>query len=410
MLSTRPVRPLVTLALATSLGACGGAPASPAQSVPTASASPAAATAPPGATAPSKPAAGSCEYGDGPSCRAKCEAGDPESCAHYSTMLFEGDGVAMNRPEACRVGDRACAAGSAIGCNNAGQCYLMGVGFTRDLGKASERLTKGCEGGNGNACHAEGGLQADAGRHERALALYEKGCVLGSLKACNDLGYAIEHGQGTKVDLRRAVELYEMACKGDDSSACNNLAYCLRDGVGIGQNPSRAFELFEKACKLGNTNSCGVLGSMFADGVAPVSVDEDKAIPLLLRSCDDGRGLHCRDLGYLYEHSQHGHKDLAAALKYYGKSCDAGFGGGCNNLGVMHRLGRGTPRDDKAGAAHFERGCSLGHGNACFELGQQHYAGLGVPKDVARAKELFKKACDGGHEKACDAWKVAGGR
>jgi len=52
-----------------------------------------------------------------------------------------------------------------------------------------------------------------AGMDQKAAEMFEKGCELGNLPSCYDLGEQYENGQGVTKDLQKAQELYEKASK-----------------------------------------------------------------------------------------------------------------------------------------------------------------------------------------------------
>ena len=56
------------------------------------------------------------------------------------------------------------------------------------------------------------------------------------------------------------------------------------------------------------------------------------------------------------------------ATQLYTKSCDDGYGLGCDNLGEMYRDGVGVQRDTSEALTLFQKGCNLGEPSACDDL------------------------------------------
>src|SRR5512133_1186541 len=76
----------------------------------------------PGATAAAQPTV-ACTYGDAKDCRAKCDAGNTQSCGYLSTMLIGGVSLTQDWPAGCALAAKACDANDAVGCNNSGACF-----------------------------------------------------------------------------------------------------------------------------------------------------------------------------------------------------------------------------------------------------------------------------------------------
>ncbi len=77
-----------------------------------------------------------------------CERGGPVSCRELGLDLW----YAKKRRQAVAPLQTACDKGDAVACASVAQIYLSGRGAKRDFAKARVVLTRGCEGGQEQAC------------------------------------------------------------------------------------------------------------------------------------------------------------------------------------------------------------------------------------------------------------------
>ncbi len=184
---------------------------------------------------------------------------------------------------------KGCELGSIDGCYEAGRCYMHGTGVAGgSLPSPSARLRQGVQGrrpagvrrvrrllrpGQGHARRPAARRQdprrelrqgprrvvqepsgswcarrpAPPKDPKRMVAFFEKACTGKDGAACNELGLAVEHGQGAPRDRKRATELYGQGCDLDEAVACANFGLSVRDGLGAPKDPKRAATAFEKA-------------------------------------------------------------------------------------------------------------------------------------------------------------------
>ncbi len=62
------------------------------------------------------------------------------------------------------------------------------------------------------------------------------------------MGYWLESGGLVAIDLPRALRLYERGCGLKDVTACDHLAYVYREGRGVPKDPALASKYRELAC------------------------------------------------------------------------------------------------------------------------------------------------------------------
>lgn len=116
---------------------------------------------------------------------------------------------------------------------------------------AREKFAAACDANNGLACAKLGALY-QLGKDilpdtKKALALYEKGCELGSKEACSGAG-----GIYVSSDKEKARTLLNKGCElGDGFSCATAGSYLLEE-----KKFKEAYALFEKACKIGDSLGC----------------------------------------------------------------------------------------------------------------------------------------------------------
>jgi len=140
--------------------------------------------------------------------------------------------------------------------------YTSGIAFRhvpQDRGQALVRYRRACEAGHERACLRLAALALAEDRDPRlALPLALRHCEAGNLAGC---ALAIEATRGVELDgadraRARALVVFEERCGRGQPSACDNLGYALQAGEGIGRNGERAAELFRRACEAGHEPAC----------------------------------------------------------------------------------------------------------------------------------------------------------
>lgn len=236
----------------------------------------------------------------------------------------------------------------------------------------------------------------------RALELFRVACKGGHAAACVDVGYHVEMGRGTAVDLPNAAAYYQRGCDGGNQIGCANLAYMFENARGVAQDLALARELYRGACNGGNGRGCTSLGYMLENG-SGVAVDLVRAAQLYKQGCDGANMTGCANYAYMLSNARGVAQDDAAAFGYYKKACDGEEARGCTDMGFMYENGRGVGFDLVKALHHYEQGCTMGNAFGCERAGKMHETGRGTVKDKARARTLYRQACDGGEDKGCQA-------
>lgn len=84
-------------------------------------------------------------------------------------------------------------------------------------------------------------------------ALFQRGCDLGSVTACETLAAFLDHGELVPADLPRAVHLYERACTLQNVNACSHLSDLYNDGRGVPKDAMLARKYRQLACGLADS-------------------------------------------------------------------------------------------------------------------------------------------------------------
>ncbi len=189
-----------------------------------------------------------CRLPDGEEPNCSCDEGD---CAAKIGVLYSDD----NRDgEAVRLFERACARGSALGCNNLGAFALAGRGGPVDAAKAHR--------------------------------LFDRACRLRDPSACYNLGVIYEQGDGVVRDPLVGAELLQEACKLRMAHACTSLAILYADRKIDGGDDERARALLEQACDGGDGEGCTMLALRYTH-------DVEQARQLMVRACEAGDAHAC---------------------------------------------------------------------------------------------------------------------
>ena len=85
----------------------------------------------------------------------------------------------------------------------------------------------------------------------------ERGCTLGDMAGCNNLGTVYQFGSIGLRDPAKAAGLYERACSNKHMDGCANLGLLLLGTPGVtSTEEARARDLLEKACAAGVARAC----------------------------------------------------------------------------------------------------------------------------------------------------------
>jgi TPR repeat protein len=237
-------------------------------------------------------ATAACAPLDAVSCKARCEAGNDDSCYSLAFLLRDGTNVAKDVPQALSLFERLCQSTSkkeASACGVASFIYGKGNGIPIDV--------------------------------DRKVALGRKGCDLGDATSCFNLATMFEHGEGVPKSPTDRITYLAKACDLNDGESCDRLADANEDGdAGVPVDAVKALRLHRKACDNGFRRSCYNLGDQFSRGV-DVPTSPSEALTYFRKGCDLNEPLSCNNVGASYAKGEGVPKDMARALQLFRKSC-----------------------------------------------------------------------------------------
>ncbi|HTO95739.1 MAG TPA: hypothetical protein VMK66_01740, partial [Myxococcales bacterium] len=121
----------------------------------------------------------------------------------------------------------------------------------KDSKAALEWLDRACAAGSADSCFDAGDrwLKDETRDPARAIAALQRGCESGSAAACVRLARVYEEGDGATANAATAADLREKACNAGDGKSCRRLA-------GMTDKPARVADLLRKGCDGGDAMSC----------------------------------------------------------------------------------------------------------------------------------------------------------
>jgi hypothetical protein len=151
--------------------------------------------------------------------KASCLSGNNKACEAIGASLFtEG-----NYTEIKKIGESACKKGVGGGCTILGALYFAGKGVPRDVEKAKSLFEKGCQLGSGVGCVDRGSTYILEQNPSKAVELYKKACDMGYGIGCYSLGIMYFTGKGVSQDREKAKALLEKGCQMGSEPACKTL-------------------------------------------------------------------------------------------------------------------------------------------------------------------------------------------
>jgi len=250
---------------------------------------------------------------------ATCEAGSPEACVGAAHLLVRLDTRDPRYARSRQLYTEACEAGSNLGCVAAAEQSWAGPARKLEFPDAAALYTLACERDDASACAGLGHHLLTASRtHEDAIAPLEKGCELGSARACTELGKLAQEGHH-RMELD-PVEVFQSGCDQGEPEACYQLGLGLAGGP-VTDPSTPAYAAFQAACEGGNNPACEAVGRSH----------------LSLQT----------------------HYEAGVASGYFDRACEAGLTDSCHELGMLYRKGFGVPRDPKRGRQFLQRAGEL---------------------------------------------------
>ena len=310
-----------------------------------------------------------------------CDARTAPACTSRALDLWASGGAPMIA-RASALFDRACTLGDAQGCHFAGRLALDGHGIPRDPARGLALLEKGCDGGVLMSCDVlarylathpsakappsdDDDSDGDASvPGEKRFALQAE-CLRGVANSCFYVGLNFERGvSGFPKDYARGAASYARGCDLGEVVSCNNLGNDYYYGDGVPQDYAQSAHYYGKACSGGEAVGCANVGFIteYGDGTLR---DMKRAMDLYMTGCSGGSTYACLHVAMMDEYRKGVPHDPALASLRWRRACDAKDAKACAYLGVMHEDGKGVARDERQALALMRVACKLGEARGC---------------------------------------------
>ncbi|RHZ87195.1 hypothetical protein Glove_40g167 [Diversispora epigaea] len=325
------------------------------------------------------------------------EEGNGDAQFYLGNCYMQGIGTTKDEENAFQWYMKSAEGGNSCGQQKLGYFYRNGIGTTKDEEKAFKWSLKSAEGGNhlGQSnlgwCYREGfGTTKDEGK---AFQWYLKSAEGGNHLGQVNLGWCYEKGIGTTKDEEKAFQWYLKSAKGDHLGQ-NNLGRCYRKGIGTTKDEEKAFQWYLKSAEGGNHLGQVNLGWCYEKGIGTTK-DEEKAFQWYLKSAK-GDHLGQNNLGRCYRKGIGTTKDEEKAFQWCLKSAEGGNHSGQNNLGHCYGKGIGTTKDEEKAFQWYLKSAEGGNHFGQDNLGWCYGEGIGTTKDEEKAFQWCLKSAEGG--------------
>jgi tetratricopeptide (TPR) repeat protein len=184
--------------------------------------------------------------------------------------IAEIEQIAMKLYSARRYADarplfeKACSLGRADSCNYVGYILRDQLDVNKQryhsyYSAATTFFRKACDLGNQYGCNNLGLAYSDSTDYPAAFKLFDVACDRGISEACTNAGAAVERVRDdmiTPPDLARASKLYSKGCLMGSLRGCDEIGYLYFNGWNFEHNNEKAKFWFEKACHSGDQRGC----------------------------------------------------------------------------------------------------------------------------------------------------------
>lgn len=323
-------------------------------------------------------------------------AGDAEAARRLAAAYREGRGVVVDSDRARLQYSIAAHRGDGEAMYRLGRIYESGTGVDVNIETAAQWYQKAATAGHAEAMAALGDLvkrgQATGGV-ETAVRWYRQAAEAGSATGALRYGYALEKGDGVRVDLAEAFYWYSTASQRGEPEATRNLGVHFRDGIGRPRDYNKARAYFELAADRGLVAVYYDLGRLYEYGLG-VERSYDRAKTYYKLGIESGSGLSMHGLAELHASGKLGRTDKPEAWFWWwqGAKLDDAY---CHlKLAQCYESGFGTIADDEKAARHYRRAAELGstwvRREAGRSMGHMHWDGRGVAKDEKLSFQWFE--------------------
>ena len=281
--------------------------------------------------------------------------------------------------------EKRCREGDAKLCSSAGNMYRSGYKVSKDMARAIEFYTLGCQQGDSSSCHS----------------LYE-------------IGFDDAYGKRVPVNKARAFKVFSVACEGAGQArryhggACQELAKFFRDGKHVEKDRARARALLTRGCDKPNRRACRDLADLLLDADGPER-DVAAALDALARACE-GKNKEpraCARLGVMLASGDQVTRDPARAESYLVSACTfpKRIGQACYELARLYEQDLTGLKSAKEVTDLYHVAChdaeSKRSGDACVAAAARQLKGQGARPEPNWVSELYSRGCQLKHERSC---------
>jgi TPR repeat protein len=235
-----------------------------------------------------------------------------------------------------------------------------------------------------------------AKRTSEATASYRVAAQSGHAMAMNNVGVALEKGEGGPVDLPAARQWYEKAAKAGNGWGMRNLGYMLENGRGGVEDMPEARRWYAQAARAGNSWGMNNLGTMLESGRGgPANLPEARL--WYEKAAQAGYAWGMRNLALMLDKGQGGPENLPEARRWYEKAAQAGNPDAMNKLGIMLERGRGGAENLVEARRWYEKSAQTGDAWGMYNIGTMLDGGRGGPQGLPEARRWYEKAAQAGN-------------
>ena len=335
-------------------------------------------------------------------CKNLADKGDSEAMYLYAVMLYNGEGIEVNKEEAAKYYQMAAEKGHIGSMNNYANMLYYGDGIKEDISEALTYYILAADKGHDiSTCKAGIFLYKDfeyASNKEKCLYYIQKAIEYGFTYPKTIYDDLIKKGEiKEEIKSKKAFRLRKEIHEGNVDSMFS-FALMLLNGDGIYKSRKDAAEYFKMAAEKGHLGAMEQYGLMLLNGNG-ISMNKKEAAKWLKLSADRGR---CTAMFYYAKILSNGDgikKNKAEAAKYYKRAADQGHIFSMNNYGVMLNYGDGIEVNKEVGLKYLKKAFDCGD-----DMGKLNYAVIQKNKkdkdDNNKSIKYFKELADDGNNSA----------
>ena len=241
------------------------------------------------------------------------------------------------------------------------------VGYPR----AIERIRALAANGNATAMFHMGKIHAFGIAAERDMAVaiswYEKAAELNDIRACCNLGWLYQSGDGVAADKEKAYRLLSVGAENSMMVAVASVGMMRISGEGCARDIESGLRMMEDAFDAGYLNAGNHLSDLYLAGVH-VTQDVDVGHEWLLRVAQSGDARSMAILGHRLVTGSYGKLDYEQGMKLLSAALQQGFVTAYLWIGSLYRDGLGVERDLEKAAFWYAQGAEAGDMQCAFAL------------------------------------------